>query len=677
MLRVEAGARAAEIGDGSALPEQVGGAQNGALVLLRETDEYRRGTLRAHLSARFDTNLRVTLNFSWRRLIGKIMLMVVNGGRASEGRSGERPTPSPNPNFKMFSTRRIAAPLLIASLTSLAGCGSEDFQDYDDEALEDEGYELGQSEEALSAQCGGDDSNQLAAGLAVAVASELGRWDVSTDLVVSNGKLELSATGKLICGSGCPKTTALLRMQDDASSVVKNHIPATYRSKLVSWYNDQHTALENKVDTMLNIDQGIFRIRSVLSGKYLVPAAGSTASGAQLQQSDQYSGTTAAQWRIKLDGTRQHLINVKSGLCMDLLSDINGRTNIVQRACNGATTQDFRLGQLNAGILTLRSKHNLAFQPLSGSTANNAAIVQDTVRGVSAEQYVFEASGGGVHRDLLETATAAYSLKVAHTGMGLAISSSSKSDGVTVVQQPYVASDDRFHWYITQLGTGTVNGVQQTTYQFMNRRSGKCLDLDGKRMIQRTCSTSYSQRFMLTPTGNLRQVAYTVNGYTVGIQNSSTSSGAPLVEENTKVWNPNNMVTFEPLLAIEPHVLSYSHSTNDGPCGSYDWYRIKQPNGVALKDPGSTWIQLMFAGGKPTATGTDRNPYIAQQVSGDLVAIDPTYGLNASGSSSSGSCAATCLSISLSNLANSCCSCQGVTSKFLKSAWSATTFICQ
>src|SRR5262245_33605337 len=162
----------------------------------------------------------------------------------------------------MFSTRRIAAPLLIASLASLAGCGSEDFQDFDDYAVDDEGFELGQSEEALSAQCGGDDSNQLAAGLAVAIASELGRWNVNTDFVVSNGKLELSATGKLVCGSGCAKTTALLRMQDDASSTVKNHIPATYRSKLVGWYNDQLAALENKVDTMLDIDQGIFRIRS-------------------------------------------------------------------------------------------------------------------------------------------------------------------------------------------------------------------------------------------------------------------------------------------------------------------------------------------------------------------------------------------------------------------------------
>ena len=196
-------------------------------------------------------------------------------------------------------------------------------------------------------------------------------------------------------------------------------------------------------------------------------------------------------------------------------------------------------------------------------------------------------------------------------------------------------------------------------------------------MVQRTCSTNKAQRFTLSPTGNLRQVAYTTNGYTMGIQNRSSSSGAALVEENTKTWETNNMVTFEPIIAIEPHRLVYSHTTKNGPCGDYDWYDISQPNGLSLDEPGDSFVQLIFAGGKQTANGTDANPYIAQQVSGDLVAIDPTYGLNASGTTTSGACAAACLSISGTNLTGKCCSCQGKTAKFSKSAWNATTFVCQ
>lgn len=552
----------------------------------------------------------------------------------------------------------------------LAGCGAEDLDI-------EEPPELGQTEEALSAACGGDDSNSLAAGLAVAIANELGRWDVSTDFVVSNGKLELSPTGKLHCSNGCPKVTALLRLQDDTSSSVPNHIPATYRSKLTSWYSAQKTALTRLVDEMLNVDQGVYRIRSRLSGKHLAPAGGSASSGAAVQQSDQYSNTTAAQWRVHLKGTSQQLINVKSGLCMDLQTDSSSRVNIVQRPCNGSATQNFRLGQLDAGVLTVRSKFNLAFTPSGSSTGNNVNIVHDTVRGATNEHFYFEPYGRGGHRDLLETSTAVYSMKVAQTGMGLAVSSSSTADNVSVVQQPYSATDDRFHWYITQLGTVNINNVKTTTYQVMNRRTGKCLDLSGKNIVQRTCSTSKTQRFTLAPTGNLRQVAYTTNGYTMGIQNRSSASGARLVEENTKTWEMNNMVTFEPIIAIEPHRLVYSHTTSDGPCGNYDWYDISQPNGLSLDDPAASYVQLIFAGGKQTERGSDLNPYIAQKVSGDLVAIDPVYGLNASGVTTTGACAAACVSVSSTNLSGKCCSCQGKSKKFAKAAWNASTYVCQ
>ena len=44
--------------------------------------------------------------------------------------------------------------------------------------------ELGTTEQAVSAACGGDDSNALAAALAVAIGNELGRWDVNTDFQI-------------------------------------------------------------------------------------------------------------------------------------------------------------------------------------------------------------------------------------------------------------------------------------------------------------------------------------------------------------------------------------------------------------------------------------------------------------------------------------------------------------
>ena len=585
---------------------------------------------------------------------------------------------------QLTRTFKVAASVLL-----LAACGADqDYEPGDDSALADgeELYsfdELGTTEQAVSAACGGDDSNALAAALAVAIGNELGRWDVNTDFLIVNGKLDLSTTGSLHCGSSCSNITALLRLQDDASSVIKNHSPATYRSKLTTWYGQQKTILGNLVNTMLNVDQGIYRIKSKHSGKYLVPQNGSTTSGAVIEQSDQYSSTTAAQWRVRLEGTSRQIVNIKSGMCMDLSSNTSSSTTIVQRPCSTATTQDLRLGLLEAGVLTIRSNYNQALMPQGASTANGADIVQGTVAGASQEKFIFEPYGSGVHRDLLEIATAVYSLKVAHTGMNVAVSSNSAGDGVSIVQQPYVATDDRFHWYATQLGTANIEGVQQTTYQFMNRRTGKCMDMEGssspRRLVQRTCSTTDSQRFSMANTGNLRQVFYSNYGLTIDVQNGSTSSGAPLGESTskTKTWQYYNMFGFEPLLAIEPHKLLFNRQEGGGPCGNYYWYDVTAPNGTLLDDAASTYVQLIFAGGKQTQSGADINPFIAQKVSYNQVAIDPTYGLNDSTSTSSGSCTASCLKVSTANVAGQCCSCNGSSMKFAKSTWSPVTFVCQ
>jgi hypothetical protein len=523
----------------------------------------------------------------------------------------------------------------------------------------------------------------LAAGLAVAIAKELGRWDVNTDFVVNNGKLALSTTGTLHCGSNCQRIGALLALQDDTTKTIPNHIPANYRANLTSWYAQQKTALTNLVATKLTRNEGIFQIRSNTTGKYIVPAAGSTASGAALQESDQYTGTTASQWTVKLNGTKRQLVNVKSGLCMDLSSDTSGSTAIVQRACSGVHTQDFRLGSLNPGIFTIRSDYNQAFIPQGGSGNNGTPVIQSTVTGAAQEGWVFTPYGGGTHLDLMETITAVFSLKVAHTGYGWAVASSSTNDGVAVVQQPYDANDDRFHWYVTQVGTYNNNGVNQLQYQYMNRRTGKCMDLDSsnpQRIIQRTCSTSNTQKFLMVPTGNLRNVMYAWGGNTVDVQGGSTASGAPVVVgPSGEGWQYYNMVTFDPILAIEPHRLTYSYTAaNAAACGNYDWYNISQPNGMALADPKSTWVQLIFAGGKQSASGTDTNPYIAQQVSGNQVAIDPTYGLDADEQTSTGACKASCVAVSVSkNLAGQCCSCNGVQKAFVKSTTNAIIYSCQ
>lgn len=576
---------------------------------------------------------------------------------------------------------RSTRSLFFTSLAILAACGSGEGSAVDDRTQP----ELGQAEQAIGTSCvGANDTDSLSAMFAAAMADELGRWDVANDFMVANGKLEYSPTGILLCGSGgvnCPKTTALLRLQDDASSSIPNHSPSNYRATLVSRFNTQVSVLTSMVDQMLNVDEGVYQIRNQRSGKLIVPQAGSTASGALLQQSDQYNGNTASQWRVTLKGTRQRLQNVKSGLCMDLQTNTTGVTNMVQRSCSStSSTQGFRLAQNNLVFWLRTAAASMTVAVNGSSTANNAGIVQNTMGAQDNQYFSFEPVGSGVHRDLLATATAVYALEATHSGQYMAMPSASLTEGLGVVQNSYVSTDKRFHWYITPVATRPVNGVPATFYQLINRRTGKCLDLSATapyKAVQKTCSTADSQLFLFVPTGEGTQVIYTAHGVTLGVQSGSTASGAAFVEGGS-TWQTYNKLALTPILAGEPHQLTWAYTSPDGaPCGVYDWFDIKRPNGNPLADPADTYVQLIFAGGKQTPTGADLNPYIAQQVNGNQVAIDPTYGLDDTGSSSSGSCTASCLKISTTSLVGQCCSCNGLTKAFSKSSWNAVTFSCQ
>jgi len=51
--------------------------------------------------------------------------------------------------------------------------------------------------------------------------------------------------------------------------------------------------------------------------------------------------------------------------------------------------------------------------------------------------------------------------------------------------------------------------------------------------------------------------------------------------------------------------------------------------------------------------------------------------LDEDGTTATGSCVAACTKVTTTNVAGACCSCGGVTKKFVKAAWNNTTFLCQ
>ena len=119
---------------------------------------------------------------------------------------------------------------------------------------------------------------------------------------------------------------------------------------------------------------------------------------------------------------------------------------------------------------------------------------------------------------------------------------------------------------------------------------------------------------------------------------------------------------------VEEHALSFQRAEKGG-CDTNFFFKATQPNGQPLKFPAQLKNKLQWV--------DTQNPYIGFQNNGDVVSIDPTFGLNATNAVSNGACFGACLRVSASNVAGACCQCLGATRTLKRSPWSAVTFLCQ
>ena len=563
----------------------------------------------------------------------------------------------------------------------LAGCGAAyEGDEAGDDTAGDPEAELGSAEEAVAA-CAGDDLqydfNAFSASLAVAIANQLGRWDVSADFEVRNGKLELSQTGLLRCNGGCDNVTALLRLQDDVTSGIPYHSPSIYRTKLTTWYETQRQTLTSLVDTMLTVDKGVFKVKWRGTGKPMAVKGGSLSDGAIIEQRGTGALTGADQWRLILDHGKHRFVNVRSSKCLAMSANSSSNDlSMVQMTCNATDPlQRFEFAGVDGGYYLIRSKDLKALRVKDTNQADGTPIVQHLFEITnSADHWSFEPVSAGALATAPElVATAMYTLINRNSSKTLGVDAGSLADNALIKQATYSASDDRFHWYITKNGS---------KYQIVNRRSGKCMDMltdtPLSRIVQRPCSSAATQQFSFIPTGEGGQIIKTKQGKVFQIEGQSTSEGAPLAQE-TNERRLAEQFTITPLLAGEPHRLTFSHTSTGAPCGSYYWYDIAQPNGQALRAPADSYVQLIFAGGKPTPTGADVNPFISQQVSGNQVAIDPSGHLLGGSKASSGSCLATDLLYDATRTAGGLCCIKynGLAGLLGTSPWSPTTFLCQ
>jgi hypothetical protein len=402
---------------------------------------------------------------------------------------------------------------------------------------------------------------------------------------------------------------------------------------------------------------------------------GAAYDGARVVQSDQLWGHD--QWRVVLDGTTHKLINQRSGKCLDLDWNSNQIMNMVQRTCSTSFTQRFTFTDVMPdGYLSIRTGHQQALRIEGSSANNNTAVVQEPFdMALWNQHFTFEPVGYGSHVAIDQMARAVYAISARHSGKAMMVDGGSSADGAAIRARSLNGNDDTFQWYLSPRGN--------RYYQLMNRRSGKCLDLANvgsasSALVQRRCTTSDSQKFHVQDTGDGYQVLYSKHWNAIGVQGAATYDGAPM-SQGDQLWSHHQQLRLEPLMAGEPHELRYSHVTADGPCGDYYWYDISQPNGLPLDSPAGSFVQLIFAGGKTSRGGRDQNPFIAQQVAGNKVAIDPSGYMNGGSRGASGSCVASDLLYDATRrAAGSCCiRYNGRYGSFRQSFWSSTTFLCQ
>jgi hypothetical protein len=135
---------------------------------------------------------------------------------------------------------------------------------------------------------------------------------------------------------------------------------------------------------------------------------------------------------------------------------------------------------------------------------------------------------------------------------------------------------------------------------------------------------------------------------------------------------------------VDYHDLKYHHAET-GPCGMryfYDAFEQCVSKDGNLCGPTAPRVPLTAQHAERFANqllflGHPSNPFLAFAVKDDRASVDPTYGLTENVSATGGSCRAACTMITTANLTGNCCSCNGKTKRFTRSAFNASTYLCQ
>jgi hypothetical protein len=120
------------------------------------------------------------------------------------------------------------------------------------------------------------------------------------------------------------------------------------------------------------------------------------------------------------------------------------------------------------------------------------------------------------------------------------------------------------------------------------------------------------------------------------------------------------------------HTLTGTGITTLGGCGPH--YKFNVAFDASTTTPKPLPAQLKWS----LSFADQQNGWVDfRDLGGNVVAIDPTYGLNDEDTTSSGTCPVACTKVSTTNIAGACCTCSGAKKAFKKSAFNTSTYLCQ
>jgi hypothetical protein len=123
---------------------------------------------------------------------------------------------------------------------------------------------------------------------------------------------------------------------------------------------------------------------------------------------------------------------------------------------------------------------------------------------------------------------------------------------------------------------------------------------------------------------------------------------------------------------VPAHDLRFDH-VEDGSCDKkYFFDPLKEGTSTFLSSTSASTLS-----NKLKFVGYPSNKMLNFYLRDGKVSVDPTYGLNEGATSTSGSCDVACSKFSTSDLTGKCCSCNGATLKYARSAFNANTYLCK